>query len=249
MHHPLFTHIFFGAETQYSFAFARMPPQTINRKTKLVRFLVIWLYTKSNQVYKHQNMKTNFLLIIVLLASSYSYAQTPSFGVKGGLNVSNLRVKNNTTDYKAGIHLGALAHIHLSKEWAIQPEVMYSQQGGKAKTGNNKPTTNLDYINVPVLVQYMFDNGFRLEAGPQIGFLASAKSKLNGNSTDIKGDFKSTDISFPIGIGYLTSTGLGVDARWVPGLGNIQSSGSSTSNNVFQLGLFYQLPHGGHTHK
>ncbi len=185
---------------------------------------------------------------MALFAGYCGYSQTPVLGIKAGANVSNLRVKSNNTDYKAGVNLGLLAHIHLSKDWALQPEVMYSQQGGKS-TNNNKLTTNLDYINVPLLAQYMFSNGFRLEAGPQIGFLVSAKSKLDGNSTNVKGNYKSTDVSFPIGLGFLSPAGLGVDARWVPGLSNIQSSGTSTNNNVFQIGLFYHIPHAGHSHR
>ncbi len=88
----------------------------------------------------------------------------------------------------------------------------------------------------------MFDDGFRLEAGPQIGFLVNAKIKSGSNEADVKSSFKSVDFSFPIGIGYLTKSGLGFDGRWVPGFSDIQKTGVSTANNVFQLGLFYQFP-------
>jgi hypothetical protein len=171
-------------------------------------------------------------------------AQQTHFGLKGGVNVSQLHFNDdeNSTDSKVGLNLGILAHIHTSKTWAIQPELIYSLEGAQQKTGNLKVTYNLNYINVPVLLQYMFDNGFRLEGGPQIGFLLNAKTKT-GSVTVNNTSFKSTAISIPLGLGYLTSSGVGLDARYVFGLSNINDSenGPTIQSNVFQLGLFYQL--------
>lgn len=183
------------------------------------------------------------VLIFSLVAFSFSTlkAQSPSFGIKAGANYSTVLLKdNNSTDYATGLHAGALAHFHLSKTWALQPEVLYSIQGAK-ESGSYNNKLRLNYINVPVLLQYMFQNGFRLQAGPQIGFLISAKSKLNDEEHDVKDSFKSTDFSFPIGLGYLSKSGLGIDGRWVPGLSNIQKDDYSPTNHVFQLGLFYQF--------
>ena len=88
----------------------------------------------------------------------------------------------------------------------------------------------------------MFDNGFRLEGGPQIGFLLNAKRKAGYVTVDDDG-FKTTAFSIPLGVGYLTSSGVGLDARYVFGLSNINDSenGPIIQSNVFQLGLFYQL--------
>ena len=56
---------------------------------------------------------------------------------------------------------------------------MYSAQGAKMPTGIKHKN---NYINVPVLGQYMFANGLRLETGPQVGFLISSEAE-NGNSS------------------------------------------------------------------
>jgi len=147
---------------------------------------------------------------------------------------------NTTTDSKVGLHLGVLAHIHASKIWAIQPELLYSLEGAQ-KVGNPGVTYNLNYLNVPVLLQYMFNNGFRLEGGPQIGFLLNAKIKAGNVTVDYNG-FKSTAFSIPLGLGYLTSSGVGLDARYVFGISNINDlKNPAIHSNVFQLGLFYQL--------
>ena len=100
---------------------------------------------------------------------------------------------------------------------------------------------NLDYINVPVLFQYMFDNGFRLQAGPQVGFLISAKSKNNDNTTDIKDDLKPIDFGVSIGASYVfPPTGFGIDARYNLGLSNINKKSTvNSTNRGLQLGIFY----------
>ncbi|MEO8568699.1 MAG: porin family protein [Ginsengibacter sp.] len=186
--------------------------------------------------------------IIIFILSGFIFftadAQKTHFGIKGGLNASSLHFGDNTSlDSKIGFHVGGLAHIHASKTWAIQPEIFYSLEGAKGTLpNNNKLTYNLNYINVPVLLQYFFYNGFRLEGGPQIGFLISAKTKTGNITVDDKG-FESTAFSIPLGVGYLTTEGLGFDARYVFGLSNINANKNAPTiqSNVFQFGIFYQF--------
>ena len=191
-------------------------------------------------------MKKTIVFVSSLFLILNAAAQETYFGVKGGINVSSLHFAddNISADSKVGFHIGALAHIHASNLWAIQPEVIYSLEGAKQTLigSNNKATTNLSYLNVPILLQYFVHNGFRLEGGPQIGFLIKGKTKVGDVSVDNK-TFKSTAFSIPLGVGYLTATGVGFDARYVFGLSDINDTenGSTIQSNVFQLGLFYQF--------
>jgi hypothetical protein len=145
---------------------------------------------------------------------------------------------------KIGFNVGVLAHIHTGNQfWAFQPELYYSAEGAKSKA-NNDNKLDLGYLNLPVLIQYMFDNGFRLEAGPQVGFLMNAKNKVGSTSTDVKDDLNGAVFSIPAGIGYLTSTGLGFDARYNFGISNIyKESATKVHSNVFQFDVFYQFSH------
>jgi hypothetical protein len=87
----------------------------------------------------------------------------------------------------------------------------------------------------------MFRNGLRLEGGPQLGFLLSAKDKINSTVTDQKKNYQSVAVSLPLGISLLTRTGFGLDARYVFGLGNVnEAKGPVIQSNVFQFGIFYQ---------
>lgn len=173
-------------------------------------------------------------------------AQSPGvhFGIKGGLNVSSVNVDNGTDlDSKAGLYAGGLAHIHMTQHFALQPEVMYSAQGGKMDVGSTTYTTRLNYINIPVLGQYMFGDGWRLQTGPQLGFLANAKSKANKTTTDVGDGYKSTDFSWVFGASYVGKSGLGADARYNLGLSDIYEGPAKAMNRVFQVGLFYQFMH------
>lgn len=186
-------------------------------------------------------MKKILLIGILVSAATAGFAQyPPEFGLKAGVNFANLHDNSySSTDPRTSFYLGGLMHVHLSREFALQPELMYSGQG--AKYGGN--VTKLNYINVPVLVQYMFGDGFRVQTGPQIGFLTNAKSKNAGVETDISGQVKKTDVAWSFGGGYLSHAGLGVDVRYNLGLGNVSKSSSDVMNRVWQLGLFYQFRH------
>ena len=180
--------------------------------------------------------------ILITGVASAQHGNAPaghvSLGIKGGVNVYNVHNNNDTKyDSKAGFHFGLLGHIHFDSNFAIQPEIVYSAQG--AKNGDTK--YNLDYLNVPVLFQYMFDNGFRIQAGPQLGFLISAKSKNNNDNTDIKDYYKPIDFGASIGASYVfPPTGFGIDVRYNLGLSNInKNSEVNSTNRGLQLGIFY----------
>lgn len=170
---------------------------------------------------------------------SAASSQNTSFGVKAGYNSSSVEISDDDDfDAKSGIHIGALAHIHVSKHFAVQPELVYSCQGGES--GNSK--LKLSYINIPILAQYMVSDGFRLQTGPQFGFLVSAKQKIGDVEIDVDDSFNSIDVSWALGGSYIFSSGFGIDARYNIGLSNISDdSDFDAKNRVFQVGLFYQF--------
>jgi Outer membrane protein beta-barrel domain len=186
-----------------------------------------------------------FTMAAIMLALAAT-AQHVNIGIKVGLNIYTINNDNNAKyDPKAGLNLGLIGHIHLTKQLAFQPEIVYSGQGAKFTTAGVETKINLDYINLPLLFQYMFDNGFRIQAGPQIGFLVNAKSKTGSNATDIKNNLKTVDFGLGAGVGYVhPPTGFGVDARYNLGLSNINDNSTVKSyNRGFQVGVFYLFKH------
>lgn len=186
------------------------------------------------------------ILGVAILLSIAASAQT-FFGIKAGMNASEFHYPDQDYMTKIGFHAGGLAHIHINENWGVQPEVMYSLEGAKIEAEPDDVRYNLHMINVPILAQYMFDNGFRIEAGPQVGFLISAKLKdANGEAQDLDEGYNTVTFSIPVGVGYLLSTGFGFDARYNFGISNLADNDGSeklTGNN-FQFGVFYQFNNG-----
>jgi hypothetical protein len=188
-------------------------------------------------------MKKLFLLSIAFFSFSLAQAQRAHYGLKAGINASTLNVKNQDVfEYKLGVHAGGLAHIHLTQHLALQPEILYSNQGGKVRNADVKHHVN--YISVPVLAQLMFGDGFRLQAGPQVSFLTGAKRQdENNNKLNIKQSYEAVDFSIAAGLSFVSSSGLGADVRWLFGLTNINDvpPRTPTKNSMGQLGVFYLL--------
>lgn len=193
--------------------------------------------------------RLNIFLLALLTGFAVAAQEDPKFGLKGGLNISKFAYSNNAdADWRTGFHVGGLAHIHIKPSFSLQPEIYYSSQGAKFQNAvvNDKLNLNLSYINVPVLLQYNFANGFRLQGGPQVGFLVGVSDKVDGVEQNIYStdDFKTVEVALPLGLSYLGYSGLGVDVRYNIGLTNISKSSSPTvKNNVFQVGAFYLFDH------
>ncbi|MDQ3277700.1 MAG: PorT family protein, partial [Bacteroidota bacterium] len=106
-------------------------------------------------------MKKIMLSVVMLFFFAVAAkAQAPvQFGLKAGANLATLTNNANMdVDHRTGFHAGALAHIHLGSSFALQPEVMFSAQG--AEYTNNR-RDKINYVNVPVLGQYMIGKGLR----------------------------------------------------------------------------------------
>jgi len=182
------------------------------------------------------------LAAIVLIAYSAAAQQT-HFGIKAGVNFSSVAVDDGADfESKTGIHLGGLAHIHINPHFALQPELVFSMQGGEDDGDNSK--LKLNYVNIPLLAQYMTADGFRLQTGPQLGILTSAKQKFGDVEVDADDDVSTVDFSWAFGAGYLFHSGFGIDARYNLGISNISDDESfEARNRVVQIGVFYQFMH------
>ncbi|WP_162944698.1 porin family protein [Flavisolibacter nicotianae] len=191
--------------------------------------------------------KLNAFALAMCAALVVAAQEKPKFGLKAGLNVATLKYSNNAeADYRSGFHVGALAHVHITPSFSLQPEIYYSSQGAKIPYNGDKMNLGLDYINVPVLLQYNFANGFRLQGGPQVGFLVGVSDKVNGAEMNAytTDNFKTVEVAIPLGVSYLGYSGFGIDARYNIGLSNInQVTPPTAKNKVFQVGAFYLFDH------
>lgn len=194
---------------------------------------------------------------LALIVGSMSFAQ--QFGIKAGANLSSISDDGyEDTKSKVGFYGGLFMNAPLSEQFSIQPEVLYSQMGAKTEykvLGNTVSSTlKLDYITVPVMFQFRATPQFYIEAGPEFGFLVSAKAKgeVNNSSSTTKLDkdnFNSFNMGAGLGVGFDITKNVGINARYVAGFTDINKNGDTSlnnsdnknRNNTFQLGLGYKF--------
>jgi hypothetical protein len=187
------------------------------------------------------------ILLTVVIASGALFtakAQDVTFGVKGGLNIAKLTNTDNSK-VRPSVYIGGLVNIAFNESLSIQPELLYSGQGNKYDVNNVTVTDKVNYINLPVMMQYRIVPEFYLEAGAQLGLLVASKTELGKTTLDVKDQTSSADFGLGFGVGYQFPIGLGIGARYMFGLTNVYKdnngtfSGTNTKNSVAQIGVFY----------
>lgn len=188
-------------------------------------------------------MKKAVFSLLALGLSLVAFSQT-QIGIKGGFNINDIEdSRYRNTANRIGYHGGLLFHIHVQRKLAVQPEVVFSSQGAKYNHPDLNGNVVTNYLNIPVLLQYMGNRGIRLETGPQVGFLLDGELQRNGNTVaDLKRSMNEADFSWAFGLGFLSRSGLGLDARFNLGLTDIfEQGGRNSKHRVWQIGLFYQF--------
>jgi hypothetical protein len=189
------------------------------------------------------------ILGFAIAVSSMTFAQEKAketssspvrFGIKAGLNVSS--VNDDDFKAKAGIYGGFFANIPVASSFSVQPEVLYNGMGAQADDSSDVKL-NLDYISVPVMLQYNILPELYLEAGPQFSFAINKKLKGDGGSIDLKDSIKGFDFGIGLGAGYYFAQGFGVTARFVAGATDIikDNDDDAIRNSVFQVGVAYKF--------
>jgi long-subunit fatty acid transport protein len=181
-------------------------------------------------------MKKIILSAAAVMAFGFANAQSVKFGAKAAVNVASLTGDIEDASSLVGFQVGGFAEIKISDKFAVQPELMFSAQG--AESDGEK--LNLNYLNIPVLAKYYVAKSFSLEAGPQIGFLLSAKE----DGEDFKDYLSSTDFGFNFGAGYDFTENLSAGLRYNLGLSNIidsEDNDGSIKNSVFSVSLGYKF--------
>lgn len=188
-----------------------------------------------------QAMKKLLFVLCILGAVVTAQAQL-KFGAKVGLNFSTLTGDLEDTKVKLGPQFGLFVNYAFSDKVAVQPELLYSMQGCKlddfTETGG-EGKAEINYILVPILVKFYPVSGLSLQAGPQLGFLTTAKIE----DEDVKDDAEKVDFGINVGAGYEMESGLGFDLRYNFGLTNInkEDSWGDMKNGVFTIAVSYSF--------
>ncbi len=206
-------------------------------------------------------MKKIIFLFVTVFAFTLLNAQDISFGLKAGPNFADLNISDSDDDdefeTRTAFHVGGLVEFSFSDKFSVQPELLFSSVGAKYEESEGEVSMKLqiieNYLSVPIMLKFYPIEGLSLQAGPQIGFLLSAKGKMEISGTssdditeeeDIKDEFESIDFGVGFGLGYKMDMGLFFDARYVLGMINVAKEiddDEYVKNNVIQLSIGYKF--------
>jgi hypothetical protein len=190
-------------------------------------------------------MKTKFLsLAVALLISQLMMAQF-HLGVKAGANISKIDGKSFKEEFRYGYNVGGFAEIKLGGKFSFQPEVLFNQYSTTLDSNyksiyqgvisSNQSKVKLNYLTIPLLLDYKFIGPLHLQAGPQFGVLMNHDKNFLQNGSEA---FKNGDFSFAAGA-QIKLAALRITGRYLIGLNNINDIDNQDKwkNQVVQLSL------------
>jgi hypothetical protein len=171
--------------------------------------------------------KLTFVLMlaaVMLFTAAPLFAEGMMFGIKGGLNMSNLTgddatIGDTAPSMKMGFGGGIFFNYAFTELFAVQVEGLYMMKGATYEWSEGEESgsvdVKIDYIEVPLLLKVTIPTEGKIKpaifAGPTFGFLMSAKGPgEDGKEVDIKDEVESMDIGIIGGaeIGYKLEKGM-----------------------------------------
>lgn len=188
--------------------------------------------------------------IFILTANPLQAQDAVKTGAKGGINFAN--ISNSDFESRTGFVVGGFAKFSIPMSpFSIQPEALYSQQGGEID-GNE---VRLDYLQVPVLFKYALIPAGpaqpNLFLGPYAGLRLVAEQEggtggILGGSSNIENETESVDYGLIAGAGVDIEVGDSIftmDARYTFGAADVFKNGDG-KHRVFAITFGISLPSG-----
>ncbi|MGF1638172.1 MAG: porin family protein [Cyclobacteriaceae bacterium] len=160
--------------------------------------------------------RLQIILIACLISAGSAFAQEGRSGIKGGLNLSNLSMDgSNDKNMRVGFHIGAFTSFDLAGNFAIQPELLYSQRGTKYDYDgvllDSEVTYNFGYLDLPVYLVYNLSEDFNFKFGPYVGYMITANAESDNNFLGFEfsgseelnpASFNRLDAGLSLGLGF-----------------------------------------------
>lgn len=190
-------------------------------------------------------MKTKLLSLLTVLLVSHSLMAQFHIGAKVGANISKVDGKSFKEEFNYGYHAGGFAEISLGKNFVFQPEVLFNQYSTTVDSSyrniyqnvftKEQSKVKLNYLSIPLLINYKLIGPISLQAGPQFGVLIQQDKNLLQNGEDA---FKKGDFSMLGGVQIKLSK-FRINGRYAVGLNNINDIDNQDKwkNQTIQVSL------------
>lgn len=171
-------------------------------------------------------MKKFFTLVVLLATMTVAAQAQVKFGVKGGLNLTNMKFDNSVTNKsnQTGFFIGPTLNFTLPVVGlGIDASALYDQRS--AKIDGSEEKLKQQSIQVPINLRYGFGLGntasIYIFAGPQFGFNIGDKSNPIevGNQAVNDWTLKSSNLSANVGLGLMLLNHLQVSANYNVAIG------------------------------
>jgi hypothetical protein len=192
-----------------------------------------------------------FLILGIISKFSFSFAQSNTgLGIKGGINIATQTTtgegENVYTENLLRYHGGVYFNIFFLDKLAFQPELMVSGKGSKWNDPSYDTSDLLTYIDLPLLIRYQPIKLINIHAGPQFGYLISAKQDpLDGSEKiDIKDWYNNFDIGLAFGAEANLPFRVNITVRYILGISTVTNEEEYIDpwkNNYFQVSLGYRF--------
>lgn len=185
-----------------------------------------------------------FLLTLTIVSALAVAQKTPFLqaGIKAGTNITKIDGKSFKEEFSYGYSLGGFAAIKVGEKWQIQPEVLFNQYNSKTASDfdtlykpDNLKNISLNYLSIPILLNYSPTKIVTFQAGPQFGKLLNKDENLVQEG---KNAFKDGDLSLLGGI-QINIANFKIGGRYFIGLNDISDidKREKWSNQGFQLSV------------
>jgi hypothetical protein len=220
-----------------------------------------------------------FITIFLICTANICHAQYFNAGFRLGGNLCQIDGDQMSGYNLLGLVGGVFVAYHFNDKWEGQFEMLYSQKGSQRVTTDSSAANfngiwdefRIDYIEVPVMVNYNLNKKFKLSAGLGAALMVGNdfigrgnnvfihNAELGSSNVDLgitKGEFSGT-----IGVQYFFTPKLSLYGRFTYSLAGINkpNNGLSAStnatafyiydgglaNNVISFGLYYYMLKGG----
>jgi hypothetical protein len=165
-------------------------------------------------------------------------------GVKAGVNIASFSDFSGRSRISG--HGGLFIHYTINKNWCIQPELLFTGEGQRFYSNAVEHTYALDYLQLPVMIQYYPAPNVYVEAGPQVSVLINAQDKVderNGH-TNVKEHFTAAQLAIGVGVGLEITEQIILYGRYNFGLTDLfLISGLDDHSRVGQIGIAVRLNH------